>query len=40
LLPAVFRYVATVTVLSRDDVDYLHLPKLDEGWLLVNVLWE
>ena len=36
----VFRHVATVKCVSPEYVDYLHLAKFDDRWLIVNVLWE
>lgn len=36
----VFRHIATVKVLSFPYMDYLHLAKLGDRWLIVNVLWE
>ena len=36
----VFRHIASVKVLSRDMMDYLHLVKLNDRWSIVNVLWE
>jgi hypothetical protein len=36
----VFRHIATVKVLSYPFMDYLHLAKLNNRWLIVNVLWE
>jgi hypothetical protein len=36
----VFRDIATVKVLSHDYMDYLHLAKFEDGWKLLNVLWE
>ena len=31
--------LATVTVMSTPYVEYLHLARLGERWLIVNVLW-
>lgn len=36
----VFRHITTVKVLSYPFMDYLHLAKLNDRWLIVNVLWE
>jgi len=36
----VYRHIATVRVLSTPYMDYLHIAKLDDRWLIVNVLWE
>jgi hypothetical protein len=36
----VFRHIATVRVLSTPYVDYLHIAKLDDRWLIANALWE
>ena len=36
----VFRHSASVRVLSYPFMDYLHLAKIGDRWLIVNVLWE
>jgi hypothetical protein len=36
----VFRHIATVKVTSHPYMDYLHLARLNDRWLIVNVLWE
>ena len=36
----VFRHIATVKVLSYPFMDYLHVAKIGDRWLIVNVLWE
>jgi hypothetical protein len=36
----VFRHIATVKVLSGPYVDYLHVARIGESWVIVNVLWE
>ncbi len=36
----VFRHIATVKVLSHPYMDYLHIAKINDRWLIVNVLWE
>ena len=35
-----FRHIATVSALSPEYMDYMHLAKLGGRWLIVNVLWE
>ena len=34
------RGIATVKVKSHSFMDYIHLGKFNDRWLLVNVLWE
>jgi hypothetical protein len=36
----VFRHIASVKVLSGPFMDYLHVAKVGDKWLIVNVLWE
>ena len=36
----VFEDVASVRVFSSVYMDYLHVARFGEGWLLVNVLWQ
>jgi hypothetical protein len=36
----VFRHIASVKVLSHPYMDYLHVAKFSDRWLIVNVLWE
>jgi hypothetical protein len=36
----VFRHIASVKVISLDFVDYLHLAKIEDTWLIVNTMWE
>ena len=36
----VFRHVASVRVLSSPYMDLLHIAKIGDRWLIVNVLWE
>jgi len=36
----VFRHIATVKVLSYPYMDYLHIAKINDRWLIVNILWE
>jgi hypothetical protein len=35
-----FGDIATVRVFSSVYMDYLHVARLDDRWLLVNVLWK
>jgi hypothetical protein len=35
-----FRHIASVQVLSYPFMDYLHVAKIGDRWLIVNVLWE
>jgi hypothetical protein len=39
ILLDLYENIATVKLVSRDYVDYLHLAKFDDGWKIVNVLW-
>lgn len=36
----VFENIATVRVLSSVYMDYLHVGRFGEDWLIVNVLWQ
>jgi Putative lumazine-binding len=36
----VFRHIACVKLVSREFMDFIHLAKLGDRWLIVNVLWE
>ena len=36
----VFRHIATVKVRSHPYMDYLHVAKINDDWVIVNVLWE
>ncbi|MBK0328494.1 nuclear transport factor 2 family protein [Rhodobacteraceae bacterium F11138] len=36
----VFRDIAAVRCLSAEYVDHLHLTRFDDGWKIVNVLWQ
>ena len=36
----VYGNVATVKVVANDWIDYLHIAKFNERWVIVNVLWE
>jgi len=36
----IYENVASVKVVARDWIDYLHLAKFDNSWLIINVLWE
>ena len=35
-----YQRTASAKVISHEYVDYLHLAKFEQGWLIVNVLWE
>lgn len=35
-----FRHIATAKVLSTEYVDYLHIAKFDDRWLITHALWE
>lgn len=32
--------LASVKVISEKFIDYLHLTKIDDKWMIVNVLWD
>ena len=34
-----YEEIATVKVVAHEYIDYLHLVKQDEQWLIVNALW-
>jgi len=36
----VARDVATAKVLSEPFVDYLHLARVEDGWVIVNAIYE
>ncbi len=36
----IFGNAASVKVVARDWVDYLHIAKYDDRWVIINVLWE
>lgn len=36
----IFENAASVKVVAGDWVDYLHIAKYDDAWVIVNVLWE
>lgn len=36
----VFENAASVKVVARDWIDYLHVVKFDGHWVIINVLWE
>jgi hypothetical protein len=36
----VFRHIANVKLVSRDFMDFIHLAKFGDRWLIVNVIWE
>ena len=36
----IYGNAATVRVLAADWIDYLHIGKADDDWVIINVLWE
>ena len=40
VVETVFRHVASISVLSSPYMDLLHIAKIGDRWLIVNVLWE
>lgn len=36
----VFRDIATVKVSSNPFMDYLHIARINDRWVIVNCLWE
>lgn len=36
----IFENAASVKVVARDWIDYLHVAKFDGRWVIINVLWE
>ncbi|UCC70959.1 MAG: nuclear transport factor 2 family protein [Gemmatimonadota bacterium] len=36
----IYENVASVKVVARDWIDYLHVVKFDSRWVIINVLWE
>jgi hypothetical protein len=36
----IYESVASVKVVAKDWIDYLHVVKFDNGWVIINVLWE
>lgn len=36
----IFENVASVKVVASEWVDYLHMAKVDDRWVIINVLWE
>ena len=32
--------MASVKLVSNEFIDYLHLAKIDDDWVIVNVLWD
>ena len=36
----IFGNAASVKVVARDWVDYLHIGRVDDRWVIINVLWE
>ena len=35
-----FRYIAAVVARTDPYVEYLHVARTDEGWRIINALWE
>ena len=40
IIQDVFRHMAVVKAISPHYVDYCQLLQFEEGWKIVNVLWE
>jgi hypothetical protein len=36
----IYENAASVKVVARDWVDYLHVAKFNDRWVIINVLWE
>jgi len=36
----IYRNAAAVKIVAGDWIDYLHVARVDEQWVIVNVLWE
>ncbi len=36
----IYENVASVKVVAKDWVDYLHVVKFNDRWVIINVLWE
>ncbi len=36
----IYENAASVKIVARDWIDYLHMARFDGRWLIVNVLWE
>ncbi len=36
----IYENVSSVKVVARDWIDYLHVVKFDNRWVIINVLWE
>lgn len=36
----IYESVASVKVVAKDWIDYLHVVKFDNRWVIINVLWE
>ncbi|UCF19431.1 MAG: nuclear transport factor 2 family protein [Gemmatimonadota bacterium] len=36
----IYGNAASVKVVAKDWVDYLHVGKFDDRWVIINVLWE
>ena len=32
--------IASVKLVSNEFIDYLHLVKIDQDWVIVNALWD
>ena len=39
-IESVFRHIASVKVVSQPFMDYLHVARVGDRWVIVNVLWE
>ena len=36
----IYGNAAAVKIVAGDWIDYLHIGRFDDGWKIVNVLWE
>lgn len=36
----IYHNIATVKLVMRDWVDYLHIGRFNDEWVIINVLWE
>ena len=36
----IYENVASVKIVAHDWIDYLHVVKFDDRWVIINVLWE
>ena len=36
----IYENVASLKVVAKDWIDYLHVAKFDNRWVIINVLWE